>query len=173
MLTISQLAKRCGLTRTSVLYYERQGLLSPKCRSANGYRYYGPEQQQRLERILALRSLGVSVSAIGRLLDANAADDTQLQLLQQQFDLLELEIQQRRKQQRAIVERLAGQAISLSPPMDKQRWVEVMRQAGFDESAMRQWHIAFEAREPEQHARFLLSLGLDEQQVAKIRAWSL
>lgn len=172
MLTISQLAKRCGLARTSVLYYERQGLLSPKCRAANGYRYYGPEQQQRLERILALRSLGVSVAAIGQLLDASAEEGSQLQLLQQQFDLLELEIQQRRQQQRAIVERLAGQQGNLSAPMDKQRWVAVMRQAGFDEPAMRQWHIAFEAREPEQHQRFLQSLGLDQSQVAKIRAWS-
>ncbi|WP_394202958.1 MerR family DNA-binding transcriptional regulator [Shewanella waksmanii] len=36
MYTVSQLAKKCNTSRTTVLYYERQGLVQPALRSDNG-----------------------------------------------------------------------------------------------------------------------------------------
>jgi DNA-binding transcriptional MerR regulator len=41
MLTVTKLAKTCDISRTTVLYYEREGLLTPKLRAENGYRWYG------------------------------------------------------------------------------------------------------------------------------------
>jgi hypothetical protein len=54
----------------------------------------------------------------------------------------------------------------------KQEWVALLKNAGFDEHAMHQWHIDFEADSPAQHAAFLTSLGLDADEVAAIQAWS-
>jgi len=62
MLTVSQLAKLCGLSRTTLLYYESIGLLSPACRSDSNYRRYSTEQLERLRTICAYRNAGLRLS---------------------------------------------------------------------------------------------------------------
>jgi hypothetical protein len=47
-----------------------------------------------------------------------------------------------------------------------------LRQAGFDDDAMRQWHIEFERESARDHAVFLKSLGIKPAEVAAIRRWS-
>ena len=37
---------------------------------------------------------------------------------------------------------------------------------------MHQWHIAFERDLPQVHSDFLQSLGIDAEEIARIRAWS-
>jgi hypothetical protein len=41
-----------------------------------------------------------------------------------------------------------------------------------DDDAMLRWHAEFEQRAPEAHHAFLLSLGIEEQEVTLIREWS-
>ena len=48
MLTVSQLARLCGLSRTTLLYYESIGLLPPASRSNANYRRYSAEDLERL-----------------------------------------------------------------------------------------------------------------------------
>ncbi len=40
MITIGRLARRFGLSRSTLLYYDSIGLLSPSTRSAKDYRLY-------------------------------------------------------------------------------------------------------------------------------------
>ncbi len=56
--------------------------------------------------------------------------------------------------------------------INKERWVEIMRAAGFSEEDMRGWHVQFEKMEPEAHREFLQSLGIPKDEIAKIREWS-
>ena len=70
MLSVSQLARRCRLSRTAVLYYERCGLLKPALRTAADYRLYGEREAKLLEQICLYRSIGVSVRDIARVLAA-------------------------------------------------------------------------------------------------------
>ncbi|MFK0572594.1 MerR family transcriptional regulator [Endozoicomonas sp.] len=64
MLTVTQLARRYDISRTVILYYEREGLFMPHFRSANGYRWYGIDEFKRLEAIMAYRAFGIPVSSI-------------------------------------------------------------------------------------------------------------
>jgi len=59
-----------------------------------------------------------------------------------------------------------------APAIDKQAWVEMLTAAGMDERFMHAWHVEFESRAPEAHYDFLLSLGIPENEVRQIRAWS-
>ena len=61
MLTVTQLANACHVSRTTILYYERAGLLLPHYRSDNGYRWYGDKELKRLESIVSYRSFGLSI----------------------------------------------------------------------------------------------------------------
>ncbi len=55
MLSVTQLARQCGLSRSTVLYYEGIGLLPVPPRSLGNYRWYDPVQLARLQRICACR----------------------------------------------------------------------------------------------------------------------
>jgi len=67
---IQEFAKLAGVTVRALHHYDRLKLLSPAHRSERGYRLYCHEDLGRLERILALRYLGLSLREIAALLDA-------------------------------------------------------------------------------------------------------
>lgn len=168
MLTVSQMGLRYGVSRATLLYYERNLLLQACSRNEAGYRYYGAKAQQRLESILAYRSYGVSVAQIRQLLDQSGQEE-QEQILQSQFENLELEIRKLRQQQQGIMALLQRPPSQDTRQVSKERWVEIMRAAGFSEEDMRSWHQQFERMEPQEHHRFLQSLGIDETEIAGIR----
>lgn len=73
------------LTRVSVRmlrHYDQLGLLEPsRTDPSTGYRYYSAEQLPRLNRILALRDLGLSLEQIGGLLDDDLPSEQLLGML--------------------------------------------------------------------------------------------
>ena len=171
MLTVSQLAKQFHLSRATVLYYEKEGLLAPAYRSDNGYRWYGVDEIQRLENILAYRSFGLPVTEIKNLLD-NSNSDLQEAALRKQFCHLETEIQTLRRQQRAIVNLLEHPEILEENMVTKDRWVEIMRASGLNDDDMNNWHRQFEKLEPQAHQEFLESLSISASEITQIRAQS-
>ena len=69
LLKIGALAKKTGLTVRTLHYYEEIGVLVASSRSEKGYRLYGREEIERLQKILLLQQLGFSLEEIGNLLD--------------------------------------------------------------------------------------------------------
>ncbi len=69
---IQEFAKLAGVTVRALHHYDRLRLLSPAHRSERGYRLYCHEDLGRLERILVLRYLGLSLREIAALLNAPA-----------------------------------------------------------------------------------------------------
>ena len=170
MLTVTQLGRQAGMSRSTLLYYEREGLLKPALRSESGYRYYGDIEQNRLKSIVAYRAYGLAVSDIHQLLELNDRQ-AQAQLLKQHFQQLEQEIGQLRQQQKGIVALLQEPELLEENNVTKERWVAIMQAAGFDEDAMTRWHQTFEQMEPEEHQKFLESLGIGEEEIQRIRAF--
>ncbi|EGA65406.1 MerR family transcriptional regulator [Vibrio brasiliensis] len=168
MLTVTQIAKQFGVSRTTILYYEKEQLLIPAYRSENGYRWYGEKEIKRLEAISSYRSYGLSVSSIRALL--NRDGESQSQILKDHFNELEREIQNLRAQQKAVVVLLQEPSLLEENIVNKQRWVEIMVAAGFTENDMVKWHQKFEQLEPLEHQKFLESLGISSEEIVKIRA---
>ena len=171
MLTISKLGKRFGLSRATILYYEREGLLEPASRAANGYRWYGDSEVERLQQIVGFRSYGVPVRDIRELL-ARDSDQAHEQILRKRFAQMETEIQDLRRQQQALLAILEQGQDSPQPAMSKERWSGILAAAGMSNNDMRNWHCEFEAREPQAHQQFLESLNLDTVEIERIRRWS-
>ncbi len=67
--TIKQVAKQAGTTSRTLRYYDQIDLLKPSAVSENGYRLYDASALIRLQRILALRDLGMSLLQIQSVLD--------------------------------------------------------------------------------------------------------
>ncbi len=65
-MTIKELERRTGLPRTSIRFYEQEGLLTPE-RRENNYRDYSEDNVRTLEKIKLLRRLSLDLEAIRRL----------------------------------------------------------------------------------------------------------
>lgn len=68
---IGELAQRTGLTVKALHHYEEEGLLVPSARTPAGHRLYDSADLERLQRILALRSLGLSLAEVRTALEGD------------------------------------------------------------------------------------------------------
>lgn len=63
-LSIGELAKKADVTNRTLRYYEELGLITPKSRGSNRYRYYDESHVLRLNTIKLLRQLGFGLKDI-------------------------------------------------------------------------------------------------------------
>jgi MerR family transcriptional regulator, thiopeptide resistance regulator len=173
--SVGKLARRFGLSRTTLLYYDRIGLLTPSGRSAAGYRFYGEDRVRRLEAICRYREAGVPLAQITALV-GGAPRSVAIGILERRLDQLNREIAARREQQRILAQLMADPRVvrrrRTSRPLDKAAWVAILRASGLDDAAMARWHAEFERAAPDAHEDFLRSLGIAAAEVARIRKWS-
>jgi MerR family transcriptional regulator, thiopeptide resistance regulator len=172
MATISFLVKASGLSRSTLLYYNRLGLLNPSGRSPSGYRLYEASEVKRLEQICMYRQIGIPLEEIKKLLE-KPGKTASVQILCRRLENLDREIADLRRQQYTIVELLRQKQLQKGVKMlNKERWVEIMQAAGLSDQDMHGWHIQFEKMEPQAHQEFLESLGIESSEIEKIREWS-
>ena len=69
LLRVGQLAKRTGLTVRTLHHYDELGIVSPRRRSAAGYRLYGENDVARLLQAVLLRRLGLALREVRASLD--------------------------------------------------------------------------------------------------------
>jgi DNA-binding transcriptional MerR regulator len=69
-LSASEAARRLGVSTKALRLYEQRGLLAPD-RTAAGYRVYGPDEMVRAAEIVTLRTIGLSLSQVARVLDGD------------------------------------------------------------------------------------------------------
>ncbi|MFC5833395.1 MerR family transcriptional regulator [Nonomuraea insulae] len=95
--TIQELATRAGITSRTLRHYDRVGLLAPSRVGANGYRYYNAVAVARLQRILLMRRLGMSLPAIAEVLadEVDTGDGLRAHIaeLEEERDRIERQIQ--------------------------------------------------------------------------------
>ncbi|MEJ2111254.1 MAG: MerR family transcriptional regulator [Acidobacteriota bacterium] len=172
MVTIKSLAEVSGLSRSALLYYDRLGLLKPTGRNRAGYRLYSNADIRRLQEVCMYRQMGISLKEIKRILDT-PSDNVSTKILQRRLRSLNDEIDNLRRQQQTIIRLLDQKHFQRGASMlNKNRWVEIMQAAGLTEEDMRSWHKHFEKMEPEAHQEFLESLGIDPDEIDRIRRWS-
>jgi MerR family transcriptional regulator, thiopeptide resistance regulator len=174
LFTMKNLMQATGLARASLLNYEALGLLLPRARSAAGYRLYGIEEKERALAICRYRSAGLSLSAIRKVLALPGPSTSHPagagELLKARLLGLSEEVARLREQQRRLALLLTQPGLQdVAALSSKSAWVKLLRQAGFEEQDMEQWHTDFEAEDPVAHARFLRALGIGRGEVAAIR----
>lgn len=64
---IGEVAERTALSRDTLRFYERQGLLGHPPRTAGGFRRYGPKTIERLRFIKRAQAVGLSLGEIRQL----------------------------------------------------------------------------------------------------------
>lgn len=67
--TTSEFAKLHNLNKRTLHYYDNIGLFSPDIKGENNYRYYSFEQNIKLDYILMLKKIGMSIDEIKKFLE--------------------------------------------------------------------------------------------------------
>jgi DNA-binding transcriptional MerR regulator len=171
MMTVSALAKRCGLSRSTLLHYESLGLLRRPPRTSGNYRAYGEQDVARVRQIGVYRKVGLGLGAIRGLLGRPEGEAAAV--LQRRLVDIGAEIDMLRGHQVAILRLLRRSHSFRSIEMiTKEKWVAIMRAAGFSEEDMRRWHHEFEKAAPSEHQEFLEFLRIPAEEIVKIRQFS-
>ena len=107
MLKIGEFAWLAQVTVETLRHYDRLGLLKPDHLDGfTGYRYYTLDQLPRLNRILALKDLGLSLEEITRMVDRQVRPDEIRSILTGQQTELEQEIQEAQRRLARVEARL-------------------------------------------------------------------
>ncbi len=168
MLTVTKLARQCGLSRSTLLYYEAVGLLKPPARTAGGYRTFDAKSEARLRQICVYRNAGLRLADIREILDRPQTSASAV--LTRRLAELDAEVERLRDHQRAIFRLLKAKTpIGRQKVIDKEKWVSIMKAAGFSKDAMHRWHSEFEALAPNEHQEFLEFLHIPGEEIKKIR----
>lgn len=181
MYTVSGIARRCGVSRTTILYYESLGLLNASSRSAGNYRQYGDGDLERLRQIRAYRNLGLSLADVRAILGqtagrrhrsgAKSAGD-RASILQARLVRIDAEIENLRGHQRMILRLLGDGTFRRTEMITKDKWVAIMKGCGFTEEQMHRWHVEFERSAPAEHQEFLEFLHIPSEEIGRIREFS-
>jgi DNA-binding transcriptional MerR regulator len=103
MFKIGEFSKLSQVPVKTLRYYDEIGLLTPaEVDRWTGYRYYSADQLPRLNRILALKDLGLSLAQIGWLLDEELSPEE----LRGMLRLKRAELQQQLAQEQARLARV-------------------------------------------------------------------
>jgi MerR family transcriptional regulator, thiopeptide resistance regulator len=171
VMTVGQLAKRFGLSRSTLLYYDSIGLLKPSGRSRANYRRYTEEDAERLEKICTYRQMRLSMASIAGILQSPR--DGVRDVLENRLLELGREIRLLREQQQVIIRMLGEEKLrDRYPVLDRERWVAILRAAGLDDEGLLRWHKGFEKLSPRSHQEFLEGLGIAAGEIEAIRRWS-
>lgn len=133
MFRISELAKRVGLSRTTLLYYEKLGLLKGQ-RQHNGYRVYSDADRQRLLLLQRLQAGGLSLKECQACLDGKIDRD----VLAKRLQTLEAEIETKNRSL-ALLTALLGR------------------------HSLKAWHEEVERLAPDLHRDWLMTQGFTSE----------
>lgn len=84
---ISEFAKMCGVSRQTLLYYDKIKLFSPEIIRENGYRLYSIEQYQSFLVLKTLKDMGTPLNKIKQFFDNRNPDNLLSLLLEEQLEI--------------------------------------------------------------------------------------
>lgn len=97
LVKISEMAALNGISRQTLILYDKNGLLKPAYVSESGYRYYSIGQIPQLRLICLLKQMGVSLAQIGAFMRDRSVDGV-IELLLQREDAIQSQIERLQEQ---------------------------------------------------------------------------
>ncbi|MGV2986582.1 MerR family transcriptional regulator [Vibrio sp. E150_011] len=139
MYRISELAAKVGLSRTALLYYEKQHLIEGH-RLENGYRVYQDSDVQRVRLIQRLQAGGLTLSECKACLQAKVDRS----LLQKRLSALDEEIAKKQASRQLLAAMLG-------------------------EGDIRAWHEQTDKLAPDAHLDWLIKQGFNEKEALRLK----
>ncbi len=167
MFTIGQLVEQFKLSRSTLLYYDSIGLLRPSARSDANYRLYSEKDQEKLKKICIYREVGIPLSDIKKIL--NSSKNNNVLILEKQLEELNNQIKEYRRQQKIIIKMLEDKKYLKSIQGVSRETLTLLLKSISSAESVEKFHKNFELNFPEEHQYFLEMMGLEEEEVKRIR----
>jgi DNA-binding transcriptional MerR regulator len=158
-------ARKAGVTVRTIRYYDRLGLLPPSAYSESGQRLYSEMDYARLQQILTLKLIGLSLDEIGHLLTTDAAH--MADLLERQRCALEEKARQLSRVAAAIEQ--AQRAMRESSTLDWETFIQVIRAVNMNTQS--DWLIRFVSAEERDNMEVAAQNATFEEQKRAGQAW--
>ena len=105
-MTAGQFAKKAGVTIRTVRFYDKVGLLPASHKADNGYRYYEMQDLARLQRILTLKYIGLSIDEIKKVIRRDGQEEDLRESLRVQDTIIRRKMEHLRLVRKAVAETL-------------------------------------------------------------------
>ena len=151
-LSVSEAAKRTGVSVRTLHYYDEIGLLKPSETTPAGYRFYDGAAMASLQQILFYRELDVPLEQIGRILSAPEHDRTEA--LQKHRTLLLMKRRRLDDMLRLVDETIGGIAMYDERPKPTQADWEAVKEQYAREAAERWGNTEAFLESREKHAKY-------------------
>ena len=161
-LSVSEAAKRAGVSVRTLRYYDEIGLLKPSETTPAGYRFYDGAAMASLQQILFYRELDVPLEQIGRIL--NAPENDRTEALQKHRTLLLMKRRRLDDMLRLVDETIGGIAMYDERPRPTQADWEAVKEQYAREAAERWGNTEAFLESREKHTQYT------PEQEAQIRA---
>lgn len=106
-MTAGQFADKAGVTIRTVRFYDKVGLLNPSHRTSSGHRYYTKLDLARLQRILTLKYIGLSIDEIRRIIHRDGHEEDLKESLRVQSTIIGQKMEHLRLVQKTVKETLS------------------------------------------------------------------
>lgn len=151
-LSVSEAAKRAGVSVRTLHYYDEIGLLKPSETTQAGYRFYDDSAMASLQQILFYRELGVPLEQIRRIL--SAPDNDRAEALQKHRTLLMMKRQRLDDMLRLVDETIGGITMYNERPKPTQADWESLKNQYAQEAAERWGNTEAFLESREKHAKY-------------------
>jgi MerR family copper efflux transcriptional regulator len=118
-MNIGQLAEQTGVSADTLRYYEREGLIEPPARAANGYRSYREADAQRVRFVRSAQALGFTLAEIRGILPQLNAGRMDRRAIEARLQAKIAEIDGHIRQMQARKRELVATFNALSCPADQ------------------------------------------------------
>jgi DNA-binding transcriptional MerR regulator/SAM-dependent methyltransferase len=152
MASISSVSTIIGVARSTLLYYERIGIISPERNPGNGYREYSQKDIDTLLLVRQLQVAGFTLKECAGIMAGTLDPD----LIRKRYQTLEQKTEtmiMAKELVKSLLVRATGETLSV----------------GDHESRGRNWHAEFERKGAEAHTAWLERLGFSEKERLYIR----
>jgi DNA-binding transcriptional MerR regulator/trans-aconitate methyltransferase len=106
-MTAGHFADKAGVTKRTVQFYDKVGLLSPSYRTSTGHRYYTKQDLARLQRILTLKYIGLTIDEIRRIIHRDGHEEDLKESLRVQSTIIGQKMEHLRLVQKTVKETLS------------------------------------------------------------------
>lgn len=145
LFTVGEFAKAAGTTIRTLRYYDKIGLLKPCEYNKAGYRLYNKRDFGKLQNILTLKFIGLSLEDIKYIIEKDISDENFKKSLAIQKSIMEQKIHHLNHVIRSIDETL--QMVNKNEGLDWDKFIDIISIINIDNKWIEQYYNASNLRE--------------------------
>ncbi|MGO5067239.1 MULTISPECIES: MerR family transcriptional regulator [unclassified Clostridium] len=140
LFTTGEFAKKAGVTLRTLRYYDKIGLLVPSSHNELGHRLYSKEDFGKLQKILTLKFIGLSLEDIANIMKYDLNHKDLKKSLEIQKEIMKKKIKHIHSIIKAIDE--AADTIDFNKEMDWDKFINIISAINSDRNWMQQYENA-------------------------------